>query len=444
VKIVQLNIENFMRLRAVEITPNHHVVEIGGANKAGKTSVLDAIMGALGGKKSLPAVPLRRGAKNGHVTIALDGDESKGLQPMTVTRTFTDDGRSTLEIRSADGYKAPSPQAILDELCGRIAFDPLEFTRQSPKQQVETLKALVGLDFTEADRKRATLYAERTEVNRDAKAIQARLDGAATYDDAPAKEVSVADLSAELTRRIEANRQVDNAHRALEDHVAEQSDLFRAADAVAREVARLETVLAEAVREADVASQAARDNRDALHVRRQEVETMEREDTDEIQTQIATAEETNRQVRANQAAKLLNDEYKIKATTSDGLTERIGDIDADKTRQVAAAEFPVPGLGFDENGVTLNDLPFKQASSAESLGVSAAMGFALNPTLPVMLIREGSLLDDGNLEALTQLVKQKDGQLWIERVGDGGECSVVIEDGHVRVVTPEPEPAATP
>ena len=443
-KIVQLNIENFMRLRAVEITPNHHVVEIGGANKAGKTSVLDAIMGALGGKKSLPAVPLRRGAKNGHVTIALDGDESKGLQPMTVTRTFTDDGRSTLEIRSADGYKAPSPQAILDELCGRIAFDPLEFTRQSPKQQVETLKALVGLDFTEADRKRATLYAERTEVNRDAKAIQARLDGAATYDDAPAKEVSVADLSAELTRRHAANKQVDDAWAALARHEQEHGLLRIAAGSAANAVANLREQLEAAIGKADKANDLVDADRGALDTRRQKVEATAYIDHGEVEDWILTAEETNRQVRANQAAKTLEDQYKVKATTSDDLTARIEDIDADKTRQVAAAEFPVPGLGFDENGVTLNDLPFKQASSAESLGVSAAMGFALNPTLPVMLIREGSLLDDGNLEALTQLVKQKDGQLWIERVGDGGECSVVIEDGHVRVVTPEPEPAATP
>ena len=60
------------------------------------------------------------------------------------------------------------------------------------------------------------------------------------------------------------------------------------------------------------------------------------------------------------------------------------------------------------------------------------MGLALNPKLKVLLIRDGSLLDEANLKMLCEMAQAADAQLWIERVGDGQEVSVVIEDGKVR------------
>jgi len=56
----------------------------------------------------------------------------------------------------------------------------------------------------------------------------------------------------------------------------------------------------------------------------------------------------------------------------------------------------------------------------------------MNPKLKVLLIRDGSLLDATSLKLVAQMAAEAEGQVWIERVGDGAECSVVIEDGKVR------------
>ena len=98
---------------------------------------------------------------------------------------------------------------------------------------------------------------------------------------------------------------------------------------------------------------------------------------------------------------------------------------------MAEADFPIPGLAFDADGVTFNGIPFAQCSSAERLRVSVAMGIALNPKLKVLLIRDGSLLDDNNLAMIAEAAKEADAQVWIERVSKGEECSVIIEDGEV-------------
>src|SRR6185436_2642524 len=130
-KIIKLTSENVKRLTAVEITPKGNVVVIGGRNGAGKSSVLDSIEYALGGDPSAK-MPVRRGEKNAKVVVDL-GD-------IVVKRSFTSAGGTHLIVTNADGEKQTSPQAILDKLVGRLTFDPLEFSRQKPAQQAETLR----------------------------------------------------------------------------------------------------------------------------------------------------------------------------------------------------------------------------------------------------------------------------------------------------------------
>jgi hypothetical protein len=64
------------------------------------------------------------------------------------------------------------------------------------------------------------------------------------------------------------------------------------------------------------------------------------------------------------------------------------------------------------------------------LRVSVAIGLALNPKLRVLLIRDGSLLDEDSLRLIGEMAEKADAQLWIERVEDGG-ATVIIEDGSI-------------
>jgi len=49
----------------------------------------------------------------------------------------------------------------------------------------------------------------------------------------------------------------------------------------------------------------------------------------------------------------------------------------------------------------------------------------------VLLVRDGSLLDEENLKLLAEMAQEADAQVWVERVGKGKECQVIIEDGTV-------------
>jgi DNA repair exonuclease SbcCD ATPase subunit len=428
-KITQLSAENVKRLTAVHVTPDPdgNLVIVGGNNAAGKSSVLDSIMYALAGTKAIPSQPIRNGARQAKIRIRLDGEKS-----LTVERVMKAKGGGL--VVKAEGKAAPlsSPQAVLDSLCGKIAFDPLEFTRLKRRDQAERLRGLVGLDFTEHDKKRKETFDERTTVNRDAKAAQARLDAAPHYPDAPAEEVSVAELMEQLKRADETNRANDRERTGCEE--AEKEVNAWNAGITEAQAAVVEAQRALLVAENELKHQlAGRDKALSEHAKLQErVAKLQNIDTAPIQHKVTASEETNRQVRANRDRLDLEGEVADLQDQAERLTEDIAQFDQQKQAQLEAANWPVPGLGFDEEGVTYNGLPFDQASQAEALQVSIAIGAALNPVLRVMLIRDGSLLDDESLATIAKLAEERDLQLWIERVGDGEECSVVIQDGRVR------------
>lgn len=402
-KIIQLSAENIKRLQAVEIKPDGNMVVIGGKNGAGKSSVLDSIMYALGGKGVACDVPVHKGERKGKVTLYL-GD-------LTVTRTFTSRGGGTLSVEAADGVQK-SPQAILDRLVGRLSFDPLAFAGMRPDKQRDTLKGLVGLDFTKEDAERKRLYDERTVVNREAKNLEAQLEAAPRHPDAPDEEVKVAELVAEQNSRRENNRRLDEKKEKINHE--------------AREIERIKQQIRELMAQ-------QKEHLAAWNALKAEIGSMERQDEDEVTVKIQTAEATNQKVRDNQARADLSKRLKQTENEAENLTGQIENIDKLKSDAMAQAAFPVEGLSFDADGVLLNGLPFTQASQAEQLRVSVAMGLAMNPELRVLLIRDGSLLDDDSLALVAKLAQEADGQVWIERVtADAGQCQVLIEDGHVK------------
>lgn len=119
-----------------------------------------------------------------------------------------------------------------------------------------------------------------------------------------------------------------------------------------------------------------------------------------------------------------------------GLTNDIQNHDDARQETLQNAKFPVDGLGFTSEGeVVFNKIPFAQLSTSEKIKVSASIAIALNPKIRVMLIRDGSLLDEAALRDLIVLADEKDAQIWIERVGIKGHGDsapvVIIEDGGV-------------
>ncbi len=156
-----------------------------------------------------------------------------------------------------------------------------------------------------------------------------------------------------------------------------------------------------------------------------------------VQDELRNAESTNAKVRDNLAWKRAQAKVEDAAMRSKQMTANIAALDAERRERIASASWPVDGLGFDEAGtVTFRGVPLSQASQAEQIRVSMAIGLALNPSLRVVLVRDASLLDDKSLALVAEMAERADAQVWLERVSKADAGAIVIEDGHVVEVAP--------
>lgn len=385
-RITKFEAENFKRLKAVDITPDANTVVIAGRNAQGKSSVLDGIMAALAGRHGAKELvkPVRDGESKARVLVELDD--------LVIERKWTPSG-STVTVSPKDSdARLNSPQAVLDKLIGALSFDPLAFAEAEPKKQVETLVDLIGREaFDEIAAERKEAYEARTQVNRDLKRAQAEVDNRAD-----AKPVEPVDVTALIE---------------LRDRVARKQGLRSRWESLEAEIGRLRE------EQATIAAEAA---------------TLPDGDAQALMAEVMAADETNKAAQRwidRQAAESALEEWQ---ETARHCTAVIQELDERKAALIQAADLPVEGLTFDEDGVEYNGVPFVQSSAAERLKVSVAMAMALNPELRVICIKDASLLDADSKNALIALATEHDYQIWYEVVGDGGKVGVVIEDGMVQ------------
>lgn len=438
-KILKLQAENVKRLSAVEVEPKgKSLVIVAGKNGQGKSSVLDSITFALSGTDSFPSKPVRKGEDK--ATVKVDLENHPELGDISVTRTITSNGNTSLTIRNKDHEKQESPQTILDKLFSNLTFDPLEFRLMKPDKRAETLRALLGLDFTKEDAAINQNFNDRTVVNREVKSLEATLKGIAEYPNAPAEEVSISELTDKLQA---ANDLIANNNKAralvsqlktslvqLDEAISNASaDCVRAAEAVERAKNAFDSAnskLEEFKKRRDEAAAKVKDANDrTAGLKDPELST--------IKAQIFESQTTNRQVQQNKAKAEKRKELAEKVKEAEELTKAIEKLESAKRKRTAEAKFPVVGLGLsDTREVEFNGVPFDQCSTADQLKISISMGLAMNPKLKVLLVRQGNDLDTDNLALVAKMAEEAGAQIWLERVSTEGDVSVVIEDGHVK------------
>jgi len=400
-KIVSLEAENIKCLKAIEIKPDGHMVVIGGENGNGKSSILDSIEYALGGSKHVPGQPIRNGQEKARIVLDL-GD-------IQVTRTFTKNG-TNLVVKSKEGATFPTPQAMLDKIVGNLSFDPSEFFRMDNKKRIEILKKLVGLDFTELNKSHKEAFDSRTDINRRGKELKAQYDGLPFNKDVPDKEVSVAELSKQLTDALSSNQKLNEVKRSLDNNQSKIDNINKQIAQLTEERSKIETY---------------------INTEQSQLKKLKTVDVTEIQNQIASSEDINNKIRQNIKKNSLNVELEKLREESQSLSGELESITTSKNEMMEKAKFPIKGLAFDEETVTFNNIPFDQISQGERIKISVAMGLVLNPKLKILLIRDASLLDKKNLEMIAKMAEKMDAQVWLERVGTGKECQIVIQDGMI-------------
>ncbi len=457
--IVHLATKNYCNIRAegVEITPNRSLVTITGLNGAGKSSILNSIYAVLTG--NMCERPVRDGASKAETECDFGN--------FTAKLTIPANGAARLTLRSKDGADIKSPRTFLEQHSNEILLDLVNFVRLGEKaegrrRQGEILRKLVGLDFTALDAARKQFYDDRTAANRELEAAAGKLANYPQDPEAPAEEVLVSALIGELTaietkgqeelkaarRHNEANRDVRKRH--TETKSALDQDRSRLAD-IETQIAELEEQLAVKRDAAEKWKAGLKQSQSALEKCVAEVSALQDKSEEEIRAgialatqpikqQIEAADSTNLRVRNARRRKEIAAEVTAAQVKVVELTTKIEKLDQDRESQLSNAKYPLEGLKFDESGILLNGRPLGQSSTSQQYKAALAIGFALKPRIPVVLIRDLSVFDDDSRKELVAMLDAHGAQAWAEEVaridGEGNiirePFTILIEDGGLK------------
>lgn len=449
-KVVRLSASNILRLTAVEIVPTDDMIIIGGENGAGKSSVLNAIAMALGGSKLVPEMPIHGDESEGSVTVDLGefvvtrkfkreretmyGDKLDEKGNVVPIGQRWSDVKSSLVIKNKEGASYPSPQAMLDKLVSKLSFDPLEFSQMSEDAQYSILRSLVKLDTSALDQRRASIYDERTIHNRNEKNLVAQINASTFHTGVPEEEVSLGTISDRMLAAEKARQAADQIERQLNIVKDTQSRLdHEVTDAIAQ-MELLKRKIEEQQKLIDRKVEEFKDQDATIPVLTSQLLEARAAvpDVESIRQELTTVEATNQKVRANKQFMQLDKQLASTREQVKRINAELEKIEGEKADRLAALQFPIPGLGFGDGKVFYSGLPLKQASTAQQLKVSVAIGIAVHPELKVLLIRRGSDLDSKSLKAVAEQAAASGTQIWLEKVTESKEgVTVMIEDGHV-------------
>lgn len=419
VKINRLEIENVKRIKALALTPTENgLTVIGGKNRQGKTSVLDAIAWALGGDRYRPEAAQRDGSI---LPPKLSVTLSNGL--------IVERGGKNGSLKVTDPSGRKGGQQLLNEFVEQLALDLPKFLAATDREKSETLLRIIGVgeELHQLERKEQELYNKRHTLGQlaDQKAKYAK--ELPSYPDVSTQLVSAAELirqqQAILARNGENQQRRDYALRLQQrdEALSERLEhLQKECDSVMQErkaiTAELEQALAEISGLAD-------------------------ESTAELEKQIESVEETNRKVRANLDKEKAEEDAKELTAQYDALTVEIENTRNHRRGLLEGADLPFPGLSVEDGALTYQGKRWSDISGADQLRIAAAIVRRLKPECGFVLLDKLEQMDLDTLEEFGAWLEQEGLQAIATRVSTGGECSVIIEDGQAAGV---PELQAAP
>jgi len=409
ITINKLEIENVKRVKAVKIEPSSTGLTIvGGNNRQGKTSVLDAIAWALGGNKYRPSQAERTGSA---VPPFLRLTLSNGL---VVERKGKN---SDLKVIDPSGQKAG--QQLLDSFVEELAINLPKFLNASSKEKANHLLQIIGVgnQLTELELKEQEVYNRRHAIGQiaDQKAKFAKEQP--YYTDAPKEPVSASELIQQQQAILAKNGENQRKRQRVEQIKA-------AYEAAISEVQRLESMLSEAKNKLETLTK-------DLTIAQTDALDLHDESTAALEANIQQIDEINRKVRANLDKDKAETDAADYRQQYDTLTTEISTIRQQKTDLLTNADLPLPGLSVENGELLYNDQRWDNISGADQLKVAAAIVRKLKPNCGFILLDKLEQMDMDSLREFGQWLEQEGLQAIATRVSTGEECSVIISDGYV-------------
>jgi hypothetical protein len=296
-RLHRFEVHNIQKIKDVvyEFDKTTNALVVCGKNKQGKTSLMDSIAWLFCGDKLIPENPIRDGEDKGHVECVTDD--------FIVRKDFkyskSGDIVTKLTVTPVGGKKEiKSPQTELNKMLQNRTINPVSLINEHPRKLRDILVNLVDLtlDLDEHEKKRQTLYDERTVAGRVAdqkKAFMVEIPLPDGWEELPQEHVLATNLNNDYQEAVNVNAANDRikenlatAHSYLNDSLQVKTQLEMEASGAQGKIRAINEEILAAEKHVEIVEQQANELVD--------VDTASIEAAiAELQAELATAKETN-------------------------------------------------------------------------------------------------------------------------------------------------------
>jgi len=415
IKLYRLEIEDVFGVKSVQMQLDGQSAMLIGANEAGKTSIIDAIMLAMGQHKD--GDPRRRGERKGEIYA----DFGK----FSVSRIWKEKGAPKWEVKAKEGDKFDTAKDFFDGFIDSITVKPDAILKMGGADRAKAVCKAVNIDMDEHTAKRKAVYDERTAIGRMRKEAEAKMIGMGRPDaNIPDTELSISDLNTELAELRKADRERENIELDLQ---AIDREIESTSQEVLRKTEELKAIQKQL--ESLSAKRQSQDTRREETIRRLDSTPSKNYEIEAVHQKLAKAESINNEIRkkaryneAKAEFAKFDEEYSNKSleieNIDNGLRERLNDAGL------------VEGLVVEEDDIYLNNLPFSRLSKFQQLDLAMRIGMHIksankNGETINILCMDASQYDEDNWNELVAVAKEQGYSVIIEiarrlhRNGDG-------------------------
>lgn len=439
-------IEKFKGIDYVEVEAHGNHIILTGVNGTCKTTVIEAFLSCLLGKKVLPEDPVMHGEESSKIELNI-GDEPGGSVLYTASADIkSNDFKIKVSTYNLQGHKltVSKPVSFMESIISKEFIDPLNFSNKNGKDRIAMLYQLIpGLQeqLKALDDEYVGIQVERSEIGKEKRRLEHEIADYPFTEDVPEKEVDPAEILEKINQ--------------AESHNLKKTGLENSIDSVKSDIKITEESLSNA--------------KSALENLRKEIEKTEHQikileeqlnnqhhcfdgyiatlaefkliDVAPIKAEMATINETNKAIRDNikhkeLRSKIAEQQYKY----SDKLTD-MREIEEKKITVFRDADMPVKGLSVGDNDIMFPDpssgemVNFGSLSTGQKCRVSVGIlaGFLPDPKdgIRCMIIQDVNSLDEKNYEAMLSAAKENNIQLIMHKTAfrsESNELEIVIEE----------------